>query len=214
VGAVLSSSGSSEVTPGRARKRRCGLDAATWGVVRRALVIVGATVAAVTAVSLILLAAVPAFGVSVWTVLGSSMEPTLDDGSIVAVRNSDRPIQHGEIMVVGKPESWYREGKDASSHRDVLVKRVAAVPGDTLEVVGGEIRVNGTVVYSLKESGYPCPAVTGDYRHTLGAGEVMVLGDNAFFSLDSRKVMCTMGTGGMFVDARQVRAHGRILAST
>ena len=70
------------------------------------------------------------------------------------------------------------------------------------------------MVYSLKKSGYPCPAVTGDYRHTLGAGEVMVLGDNAFFSLDSRKVMCTMGTGGMFVDARQVRAHGRILAST
>jgi len=80
--------------------------------------------------------------------------------------------------------------------------------------VGGEILVNGAVIYSLKESGYPCPAVTGDYRHTLGAGEVMVLGDNAFFSLDSRKVMCTMGTGGMFVDARQVRAHGRILAST
>ncbi len=59
----------------------------------------------------------------------------------------------GEVVVLSSPE----DGK-------VLVKRVAAIGGDTVEIVAGRLRVNGAEVKVA-----PCPGANGALCEELGA---------------------------------------------
>ena len=196
------------------RKPLSYVDSATWGVLKRGGLVFVVTATVVTVVTIAAVAVMPLLGLSVWTVLGSSMEPTLSDGDMIVLRASQGGVKAGEIVVVSKPESWYRVGKDLSSHRDVLVKRVAAVPGDTVTFTNGNLDVNGNTVYSIRGENYPCHAVQDGYKHTLNNSEIMILGDNPLFSLDSRKIMCTTGVDGMYANPNRIKTHGSVIAHT
>lgn len=114
----------------------------------------------------------------------SAMAPTLIEGDRIMV---DR---------LAKPKRWDLIAFYTPTEPDVVYpKRVVGLPGETIEIVSGEISVNGALVTkppSLAFLAYegtavmgPCTGCTGSPL-TLGADEYYVLGDNPPLSNDSR----------------------------
>lgn len=116
-------------------------------------------------------------------VKGSSMYPTLHDGSlgfsnILGFRLSG--IERFDIVIV------YLDEKD-----EYLVKRVIGLPGETVSYSGGQLYINGEAVaedfldedYVASYNGYFMSDVD---EITLGEDEYYCLGDNRPHSSDSR----------------------------
>ncbi|MEV8634543.1 S26 family signal peptidase [Streptosporangium sp. NPDC051023] len=93
------------------------------------------------------------------TVSGLSMEPTLRHGDLVVVRRAGiGAVRAGRLAVIAAPPG---------TGRDLMVKRVLAVPGDP--VPRDEI-----------------PALARTRDLVVPAGRLVVIGDNLPLSLDSR----------------------------
>lgn len=106
-------------------------------------------------------------------VSGNSMYPSLQDGDVVLYSRLAGAPGHGDIIV------FTQDGRDT-------VKRVAALPGDTVEIdpSSGQVAVNGT---PLEEPYVTVGGGTGPGRpQTVLDSYVYVLGDNRKVSLDSR----------------------------
>ena len=125
--------------------------------------------------------------ISFFSVSGDSMAPTLNNRDSVVLRQGEE-LQKDQLVFFSLPATWTYD--QLSGSEDVLVKRVAAVPGDELSYNGREFKVNGEVVYSVEQGGYACGAGLQGYSHVLEEDEIFVLGDNALASLDSRRVFC------------------------
>lgn len=107
---------------------------------------------------------------------GDSMEPTLRNGDRVLISKGYDAPRRGDIVsfrvrIGGQP--------------DVLIKRVVALPGDSVEIMGDRAFVNGSV------SPYDAGTLVGSPEFRIGPltvpdGMVYVLGDNRAVSLDSR----------------------------
>ncbi|MFO7300441.1 MAG: signal peptidase I [Actinomycetes bacterium] len=71
-----------------------------------------------------------------------------------------------------------------SVHQEDLIKRVIGLPGETLEIRGNRVHIDGVPL----EEPYLPPGVTmPDFGPvTLGPDEVFLMGDNRNFSMDSR----------------------------
>ena len=110
----------------------------------------------------------PALGFSVWSVSGTSMEPTFRDGSILVLRSSSSSVARGDVVVIDRPSSWHvvqtsvtssvkndgtgdesRKSIGSRFGRSALLKRVLAAPGDTLSFDGKAFLVNGDVCIVL-----------------------------------------------------------------
>jgi signal peptidase I len=132
---------------------------------------------------------------------GSSMEPTLTEDQYLLVNkflyyriDGDRLSRFIPFLDIepGEPSFLFHQparGEIIVFHypRDVtrdFVKRVIAVPGDTVEMRGGRVYVNGMLVEE--------PYLTAPYgrtdmaEQTIGADEYFVMGDNRRQSNDSR----------------------------
>ncbi len=85
-----------------------------------------------------------------------------------------RQPQRGEIIIFHYPKDITRD----------FVKRVIAVPGDTVEMRSGRVYVNGVIV----EESYLTEPIgcTNLAKQTIGPEEYFVLGDNRLQSNDSR----------------------------
>ncbi len=68
----------------------------------------------------------------------------------------------------------------------VLVKRVVAVPGDTVQIVDGILYKNGMPAEEILAKGYLTYAGIAEQKVTLVEGEYFLLGDNYEESKDSR----------------------------
>lgn len=115
-------------------------------------------------------------------VVGESMEPSYHDGQTVfTVRELFRPSK-GDVVVAY-----------SSDLSELLIKRVAAGPGDTLEITAdGRVYVNGDEYTYGVGSGISQsmdtmqPTEDGGYQIEIGKGQYFLMGDNREHSADSR----------------------------
>ena len=116
------------------------------------------------------------FIVELYLVDGPSMRPTLQSAERLVVNKfiyRFRPPERGEILV-------FRYPRDPS--RD-FIKRVIAVPGDTIEIRDGRVYVNA----ALLNEPYILSKTRGNYPlATVPDGHIFVIGDNRNNSEDSR----------------------------
>ena len=121
---------------------------------------------------------------------GASMTNTLQNNEIVFVSKLDYlfgDVQRGDVVICRYPDrtGWsFNLGAGVSlDNYTLFVKRVVALPGDTVMISGGRLFVNGE-----EQPDPPAMAsVPRDFAEiTLGEDEYFVMGDNRRSSHDSR----------------------------
>ncbi len=118
-------------------------------------------------------------GMHFFLVPSGSMEPLLQEGDYIVTFKASA-YQPGQVVVFDDPQ---RKG-------EFLVKRIAAVAGDTVEMQGGALFINGQYVSEpyVKE---PLFLNYGPYE--IPAGCCFMLGDNRKFSEDSSSEVWNAG---------------------
>lgn len=114
---------------------------------------------------------------SVLAVDGDSMAPALrDTDRVLLTRGYDAP-RRGDIIAF--------DAQDAAGRRVPLIKRVVALPGDSVEIIGDSAWVNGELSLVAPTAHVGTSAVRFG-PIVVPEGSVYVLGDNRPVSLDSR----------------------------
>jgi len=105
-------------------------------------------------------------------VVSNSMSPTLEIGDMLVVRELglEEIIQRGDMVVYRFPPAT--DGR--------AVKRVVALPGDTVTVEAAGYEAGGIAASSS------APDAATQTTTVLPAGSVFILGDNVTASVDSR----------------------------
>ena len=152
-------------------------------------------------IALVLALLIKTFLIQAFYIPSQSMEPTLMVGDRVIVNKVIyrlRDPRRGEVIVFENPSHiepernplesfwhWITEGLGFSTDptKD-FIKRVIAIPGDTVEVKGGDVYVNG----EHHDEPYisPVPDVMDFGPKKIGEGRYFVMGDNRANSQDSR----------------------------
>ena len=129
-----------------------------------------------------------AYVIEPYTVPTGSMEPTILAGDNVFAQKVSlalgQDVEAGDIVVFYNP--------DSTSDHDILVKRVIAVGGQTVDLVDGVVYVDGVALdedytqgstYALAST---LAGVEVSYPYTVPEGYVWLMGDNRENSADSR----------------------------
>jgi signal peptidase I len=105
-------------------------------------------------------------------VMGSpQMEPTIPRGTRFHVRRPVRSIHRGDIVVVRRGE-------------ETAVQRVVGVPGDVVEIAGGQLLLDGEPAaepYVIEPMAFVVPALRIEDDH------YFVLGDNRNYAIDDAR---------------------------
>ena len=120
---------------------------------------------------------VKAFGTRI-VMAGDSMEPTLYNRQVVYVDKVTYNVKapgHGDVVVFTP---------NGNKNQIYSVKRVVAVPGDTVKISGGVLYVNGEEEDRYTDS--IADAGLASDELSLGEDEFFVMGDNPNSSEDSR----------------------------
>lgn len=123
---------------------------------------------------------VPKFLLQRTIVMGSSMESTLQDGDNLWV---EKISYHYDLLKRFDVIVFYPYGKVKSEY---YIKRIIGLPGETVQIIGETIYVNGT---PLSENYGKDPITNSgiaEEQIILAEDEYFVLGDNRSISKDSR----------------------------
>jgi signal peptidase I len=116
------------------------------------------------------------FIIELYMVEGPSMRPTLVNSERLVVNKfiyRFKAPERGDVLVFRYPRDTSRD----------FIKRVIAVPGDTIELKDGRVFLNG----QLQNETYILERTRGSYPlSTVPEGHVFVMGDNRNNSEDSR----------------------------
>jgi len=153
---------------------------------RRAL----AETAVVILVAVLLAGLVRTLAFQTFWIPSSSMVPTLGVYDRVLVQKAFftwRDVREGDIVVFGHPPLDHCPGPQEGD----LVKRVIALPGQTIYSSGNSIYVNGRLLAEpylphYDPLGPPIPGASRQHPYRVPAGEFYLLGDNRADSCDSR----------------------------
>ena len=110
---------------------------------------------------------------------GHSMEPTLSDGDNLIVEKLSyrfRDPQRYDIIVFP-----YKHAQNT-----YYIKRIIALPGETVQVKDGEVYINGELLGETYGAEPMANSGIAENPITLGENEYFVLGDNRNHSSDSR----------------------------
>lgn len=111
-------------------------------------------------------------------VSGASMEPNFSSGNYLFIDEISYRFQEprrGEVIVFRYP----------GDERTFYIKRIIGLPDEQVMVDRGRVSINGQ---ALIEPYLPADVKTvGAADLRLGAGEYFVLGDNRYYSFDSRQ---------------------------
>ncbi len=112
------------------------------------------------------------------TVVGSSMEPTLQDADRIIITNATSNYEYGDIVVIHRADEVS------------IIKRVIAVEGDVVDIdfETGDVIVNNEVLSEdyIAEPTYRSFSDGPEFPLIVPDNTVFVLGDNRNNSLDSR----------------------------
>lgn len=153
---------------------------------RRAL----AETAIMILVAVLLVGLVRAFAFQIFWIPSSSMVPTLGVYDRIVVQKAFftwRDVREGDIVVFSHPPLDHCGGPQEGD----LVKRVIALPGQTIYSSGNSIYVNGQLLaepYLPHDDplGPPVPDASSQHPYRVPPGEFYMLGDNRADSCDSR----------------------------
>ena len=120
------------------------------------------------------------FAVQNFRVDGMSMEPTLHNGEYILVNKAAyifHAPQRGDVIVFEYPGNLQVD----------YIKRIIAIPGDTITIVGTKVTVDGVTLsepyINPEDIANPFPPT----NRVVGTNEYFVLGDNRGNSSDSRQ---------------------------
>ena len=138
----------------------------------------------VVLISLAIIIPVRYFLVQPFFVNGASMEENFHDGDYILIDEISyrfREPVRGDIVVFRFP----------NDQREFFVKRVIALPGETVEIKNNTVKIFNKEFpqgKTLDETGYLSPQqeTRGSIRKTMDDNEYYVLGDNRLHSSDSR----------------------------
>jgi len=148
------------------------------------------------AVFLLLVLLIRVWVLEPFQIASASMEPALS--APARDHPGDTILVNRLAYLFGRPARWevvvFQPVDDppagASDSRPNLVKRLVGLPGETVEIEGGEIHVNGRLVprpSALSKLHYFKSGVYGIQGVRLGPDEYFLLGDNSYPSVDSRR---------------------------
>lgn len=108
-------------------------------------------------------------------VKGDSMLPTLHDGEVVFYTRIHKDFKNNDIVSVRIPSGEY------------YVKRIIATEGDTIELRDGRVYINQELLDEPYVEGSTLEQEGNvKYPMTLTEGQIFVMGDNRYESMDSR----------------------------
>lgn len=110
-------------------------------------------------------------------VSGTSMHPTLEDGTFVFARGMMFGLpERGNLVIVD----------DALGEGTHIIKRVIAVAGDTIDIHDGEVYLNGQLLMEGYTADQTMAVDESVYPLEIEPDHFFVMGDNRMISNDSR----------------------------
>ena len=107
------------------------------------------------------------------------MEPALSDGdNLIVDKISYRFHDPERFDIIIFPYQW--------EPNTYYIKRIIGLPGETVQIRGGQVYINGEVLPDERELGTVSLAGLAENPITLGEDEYFLLGDNQNSSEDSR----------------------------